>query len=119
MDQSSHDKPPPYSPYYSQPTYQQTVGGQTVGGGYPATQAYHIPGQAHMVQPQGYGSTIVVHQQPEVIIIGGCPVCRIGSLEEDFTCLGVLIGILLFPLGLICCLAMRNKRCTHCGITFD
>ena len=118
---ASFDKPPPYSPYYSEPASYQT---QPPPASFPQYQS--VPGFAApvMSQPghQGmptYGSTIVVQHQPEVIFIGGCPACRIGTLEEDFTCMGVLCAILCFPLGLICCLALRQKRCTHCGITFD
>lgn len=122
--QDQYDKPPPYSPYYSEPTtgtFQQSA--------YPATQSYptqggyQVPGYAVPVighQIPSYGSTaVLVQQQPDIIFIGGCPACRIGTLEEDFTCLGVLMGILFFPLGIICCLALRQKRCTHCGLTFD
>lgn len=49
-----------------------------------------------------------------LIIVGGCPVCRIGILEDDFSCLGILCCILFFPIGILCCLAMKNKRCTNC-----
>ncbi|XP_060534864.1 membrane protein BRI3-like [Cylas formicarius] len=68
--------------------------------------------------PPSYGSTTVVITQPEVIIIGACPACRVGVLEDDFTCLGLLCAILFFPLGILCCLAMREKRCSNCGANF-
>lgn len=63
--------------------------------------------------PIDYGSishsTIAV--PTEIIVVGGCPACRIGILEDDFTCLGVCCAILR-------CLALKNKRCTNCGAQF-
>lgn len=61
-------------------------------------------------------STIAV--PTEIIVVGGCPACRIGVLEDDFTCLGVCCAIFLFPVGILCCLALKNKRCTNCGAQF-
>lgn len=61
-------------------------------------------------------STIAV--PTEIIVIGGCPACRIGMLEDDFTCLGVCCAIFFFPVGILCCLALKNKRCTNCGAQF-
>ena len=40
---------------------------------------------------------------------------QIGRIEERFSLCGVLIGIVCFPLGLLCCLMMRDKYCTNCG----
>lgn len=77
------------------------------------------------IQPlptMGYGT---ITQQPtvnviptEIIVINGCPACRIGVLEDDFTCLGICCAIFLFPVGILCCLALKNKRCTNCGAQF-
>lgn len=69
---------------------------------------------------QSYG-TIGQHTvsvPTEIIVIGGCPVCRIGVLEDDYTCLGVCLAIFCFPIGILCCLALKNKRCSNCGATF-
>ncbi|KAH8397364.1 hypothetical protein KR222_000116, partial [Zaprionus bogoriensis] len=54
----------------------------------------------------------------EIIVIGGCPSCRIGYLEDTFSPLGLCCAIFFFPVGILCCLAMREKRCTNCGATF-
>lgn len=70
-------------------------------------------------QNQNYGSISEVMQaQPAVnniIIVGACPICRIGLLEDDYSCLGICLAIFLFPLGILCCLACKNKRCSNCG----
>ncbi|XP_001377835.1 brain protein I3 [Monodelphis domestica] len=71
-----------------------------------APRPYNIPQQG-MVQPV---STIVV--------VGGCPACRVGVLEESFTCLGIILAILFFPIGIICCFALRRQKCPNCGVVY-
>ncbi|KAF6717342.1 Brain protein I3 [Oryzias melastigma] len=56
--------------------------------------------------------------QPSVVVVGGCPACRVGVLEDDFTCLGILCAIFFFPLGILFCFALRQRRCPNCGATF-
>lgn len=86
------------------------------------------PPTAHMT-PVTYGTiestTITVapvgagHATADkIIIVGGCPSCRIGVLEDDFTCCGVCCAIFCFPVGLLFCYLMRNKRCMTCGAQF-
>lgn len=107
------EKPPPYS-VATTPT--ANVSWQPPPGYYPNNinpnyQGSYVP---------SYGSThstaIIV---PEIIIVGGCPACRVGVMEDDYTCLGLLCAILFFPLGLICCLLLRTRRCSNCGAYFD
>lgn len=79
------------------------------------------PGAPDVVtKPIGYGtiSQPSIAVPTEIIIINGCPACRIGVLEDDYTCLGICCAIFLFPLGILCCLALKNKRCTNCGAQF-
>ncbi|XP_060757721.1 brain protein I3 [Neoarius graeffei] len=77
--------------------------------GYPAAPAHAAAANC----PSSY--TII---QPSVVVVGGCPACRVGVLEEDFTCLGILCAIVFFPLGILFCLALRQRRCPNCGATF-
>lgn len=92
---------------------------------YPTQPGSHGPTEVIVTKqvrsiPTSYGaisqSSIAV--PTEIIVINGCPACRIGVLEDDYTCLGVCCAIFLFPLGILCCLALKNKRCTNCGAQF-
>lgn len=66
-----------------------------------------------------YGSIVQPAIVPtEIIVINGCPACRIGVLEDDYTCLGICCAIFCFPVGILCCLGLKNKRCTNCGAQF-
>uniref|UniRef100_A0A182JUM7 Membrane protein BRI3 n=1 Tax=Anopheles christyi TaxID=43041 RepID=A0A182JUM7_9DIPT len=58
----------------------------------------------------------IINQQ--IIVVNGCPVCRIGMLEDDYSCLGIFCAIFFFPIGILACLALRNRRCTNCGVQF-
>ncbi|KAG8558066.1 hypothetical protein GDO81_016844 [Engystomops pustulosus] len=53
-----------------------------------------------------------------VVVVGGCPACRVGVLEDSFTCLGIFCAIFFFPIGILFCLALRQRRCPNCGATF-
>ncbi|XP_061455296.1 membrane protein BRI3 isoform X2 [Rhineura floridana] len=72
--------------------------------------------------PHNYpNTTYTIIQQPpttSVVVVGGCPACRVGVLEDTFTCLGVLCAIVFFPIGILFCLALRQRRCPNCGATF-
>ncbi|XP_048846789.1 brain protein I3-like [Brienomyrus brachyistius] len=68
-------------------------------------------------QQPSYTNTYTIIQ-PSVVVVGGCPACRVGVLEDDFTCLGLLCAIFFFPIGIIFCFALRQRRCPNCGATF-
>ncbi|XP_050708429.1 brain protein I3-like isoform X2 [Eriocheir sinensis] len=75
--------------------------------------------------PASTSSTTVVTSQPmvaaqPVIIVAGanCPACRTGILRNDFTTCGIVMGICFFPIGLLCCFLMMERRCSYCGLTF-
>lgn len=86
---------------------------------YPQQQTF-IATQPIATAPPMYGATesTIVTIPTEILVIGGCPACRIGVLQDDFTCLGVFCAIAFFPLGILCCLAMKSKRCSNCGMEY-
>lgn len=59
--------------------------------------------------------TVVTAAAPQ--IMGGCPACRIGTMEKGFTCCGICCAICLFPIGILCCFCMRRMKCRNCGAT--
>ncbi|XP_069761527.1 membrane protein BRI3 isoform X2 [Narcine bancroftii] len=127
------ERPPAYVPSSSGYEYGQTYGTIPPPGyqqqpppySYPASSGY-VPPVSVNVQPpvcpgSNYSSTYTIIQQPtaaSVVVVGGCPACRVGVLEDDFTCLGVLCAILFFPIGILFCLALRQRRCPNCGASF-
>ncbi|XP_035260862.1 membrane protein BRI3-like [Anguilla rostrata] len=102
--------PAPPPPHFQQPPppYQYPD-----GQGYPQTSVQPPP----VSQQPNYGGTYTIIQ-PSVVVVGGCPACRVGVLEDDFTCLGILCAIVFFPIGILFCLALRQRRCPNCGATF-
>lgn len=110
-----YDKPPPYS--QQAPGYSQSASG--LGQFPPGYQPYQGPSALPQTgfAPTYGTTTITVHPQ-EIIIVGACPACRVGVLEDDFTCLGIFCAIFFFPLGILCCLALKNRRCSNCGAYF-
>ncbi|XP_052785357.1 brain protein I3-like [Mya arenaria] len=119
------------------PSYQETVGAgytnygaQQSGfdpskapgyqGGYDPSKAQGYQGgyQGGYQQVSSYQQSVLVQPQPQIIVVGGCPACRVGVLEDDYTCLGVCCAILFFPIGILCCLAMKERRCPNCDARF-
>lgn len=43
---------------------------------------------------------------------------QVGRVSEDFTIIGIILAILFFPLGILCCLMMKEKKCDRCGAKF-
>ncbi|XP_072028657.1 membrane protein BRI3-like isoform X2 [Amphiura filiformis] len=114
-----YEAPPAYSP----PTNQQGYGAvppQYPTNNYPGYQSGAPPGYQPMpgAMAPPYGGQPVQVTTTNVVVVGGCPACRVGILEDDFTLLGVCCAILFFPLGILCCLAMRQRRCPNCGAVF-
>ncbi|ETV87163.1 hypothetical protein, variant [Aphanomyces astaci] len=84
----------------------------------PPQQGY--PGQgppqyANVVQaqPQVLASAEFIVVPGQVITASGH--CAHAVQTNEFTCPGVLLGILFFPIGILCCLLLTERRCVHCG----
>ncbi|XP_026732814.1 brain protein I3 [Trichoplusia ni] len=121
------EEPPPYSAAVPPGPLPQPAGAPgasfpppPAGATYPPPPPGYTP---YGVPPPGtgfmpnYGATSIIIPPP-IIAVGACPACRVGILEDDFTCLGILCAILFFPLGILCCLALKNRRCSNCGALF-
>ena len=115
------DKPPPYAPSYSapmpnqQPLYPPVSNQQQP---YPPAQSYSANYvSTSSAPPPSSGASpnqiIIVQQSPAGT--GNCPVCRRGNLVSEYTCCGIFLAIFFFPIGILCCLLMKQNRCTHCG----
>ncbi|XP_042294060.1 LOW QUALITY PROTEIN: brain protein I3 [Sceloporus undulatus] len=129
------ERPPAYSPsahssdYGAPANYGAIPAGPPPGFQPPPPYSFPTagPGAGYVVppgpSPHNYpNTTYTIIQQPpsttSVVVVGGCPACRVGVLEDTFTCLGVLCAIVFFPIGILFCLALRQRRCPNCGAAF-
>uniref|UniRef100_A0A905QWD5 Brain protein I3 n=1 Tax=Rhodnius prolixus TaxID=13249 RepID=A0A905QWD5_RHOPR len=60
---------------------------------------------------QSYGSTV---DPARVIVIGACPACRIGILENEYSCMSIIFMLCCFPNGL-----GKRRRCNNCTAYFQ
>ncbi|XP_026762643.1 brain protein I3 [Galleria mellonella] len=124
--QAVTDQPPPYSSAMNQGPMPQPPNMGAPGPQHPPPPPGYTPyGAPPPPQPEpgympNYGATNIIIQpvQPTLLAVGACPACRVGILEDDFTCLGILCAIFFFPIGILCCLALKNRRCSNCGAMF-
>lgn len=104
-----NDKPPPYQAVVNDPNfvYQSSVPpavshygsiAPPYGGQYQQQvgQIYQHPGGHPYQAPYPPTASLIVNNQQPVVVVGGCPACRVGVLEDDYTCLGVCCAIMFF-----------------------
>ena len=50
--------------------------------------------------PASHTTVIITNPNPAetIFLVGGCPACRVGVLDDEFTFLGLLCFILFFPI---------------------
>ncbi|XP_060552479.1 membrane protein BRI3-like [Ruditapes philippinarum] len=125
---SKIDGPPP--PYQQQGYPPQPGFAPQQGYAPPPQQGYAPPPQQGYAPPpqQGYGpppqhhqsSNVVVVTQPQqqVVAVGGCRACGVGHVSDSFTALGIILAICFFPLGVLCCFLLMEKRCDRCGASY-
>ena len=41
-----------------------------------------------------------------------------GVITDNFTVCGVVLAVLFFPIGILCCFLMMEKRCGSCGVRY-
>ncbi|KXJ21721.1 Brain protein I3 [Exaiptasia diaphana] len=102
--------PPPTAPpvYQTQPGYNEPPKYQGAPPDYRGYQGVSAP--------PGYQT---VPTTTTVVVRGGnCPACNIGYTHSEFTILGICLAILFFPIGILCCLLLTEKRCNNCGMTY-
>ncbi|KAA0196922.1 hypothetical protein HAZT_HAZT007972 [Hyalella azteca] len=106
--------PPPYAPL--NPENKVYVQGVVP----PGRSTAYVTSTNYGSIPTGSNTTIVVEPATvtSVLLVGGCPACRVGVLNEEFSLGGLCCAFWFFPIGILCCLAMRERRCTNCHATF-
>ncbi|OQR89512.1 hypothetical protein ACHHYP_06245 [Achlya hypogyna] len=99
---------------------------------------YQPPAESHVVQiqqphyqggQQNQGQSAHVILPPtaiggQVMVVPGQTLtagghCAHSVQSDDFTCCGICLGILCFPIGILCCLLMRERKCVHCGASIS
>ncbi|XP_031558648.1 brain protein I3-like [Actinia tenebrosa] len=120
---SDMNKPPGGG--YSQPTapvYQSQPGyGPPQGYQGPPPSGYQSGAPANYgAPPTGY-QTVPATTTTHVYVrgSGNCPACGVGNTQSEFTILGICLAILFFPIGILCCLLLTEKRCNNCGMTYS
>ncbi|ETW05845.1 hypothetical protein H310_03507 [Aphanomyces invadans] len=114
---TSYAPPPTQQAYPAQAAPQYANGGQ---------QLHQQPQVVHAVPVVQQPQYVVVQAQPQVLASGEFIVvpgqvltatghCAHAVQTNEFTCPGVLLGILFFPIGILCCLLLTERRCVHCG----
>lgn len=89
-------------------------------------EGYNYPPQQPILQSQQHITTETVTYSapppPTIVIkeetqplLGNCPVCKEGVLTKSFGCCGLCLGIVCFPIGLICCILHQDTVCVSCG----
>lgn len=61
---------------------------------------------------KGGNSPVIINSHDQ----GGCQYGH--ALQESYTCCGIALAIIFFPIGLACCLTMKKKQCLKCGAQF-
>ncbi|XP_022084876.1 brain protein I3-like isoform X3 [Acanthaster planci] len=133
-------EPPPYNPSWTYPPVGESAPAPyPPPAGYPPPQnaAYPPPAQGNAYppptnysyppgqMPQPAQVTVTTTTVPQstathqIVMVNTCPNCRSGVLQERFPPCAVLLAIFFFPLGVFCCLAMRERVCTNCNATFS
>jgi len=89
-------------------------------------QQYAPPGQQY-VPPQPYYQHPAPYPQPipgqttvvmPLMGVQDCPAGGHHAIQEEFTPCGICLGVCFFPIGILCCLLMREHKCVKCNQLF-
>ncbi|EQC26546.1 hypothetical protein SDRG_15638 [Saprolegnia diclina VS20] len=98
----------------------------------PVAQAVPVPQGQYQGQPQYYAQGVPVQQaRPDYVVVQPAMVgqvvvmpgqmltvdgyCAHAVQSNEFTLCGIVLGILFFPAGILCCLLLTERKCVHCG----
>ncbi|ESO08211.1 hypothetical protein HELRODRAFT_169950 [Helobdella robusta] len=99
----------PYYPPQLQPQYPPQ------GPPYPPQGPPYPPQQPYCpTQPAQPTNTVVITGP----IHGSCPKCNRGIITPEYTACGIILAICFFPIGILCCIAMRENTCSVCRARF-
>jgi len=114
VGQPTYAVPPQQYGYAAQPQMMQPQPGQQM---YvmqaPNGQQFYYPAQAVQQSVAQPGAAVIIG-----VPVGGCINGGQHRIVESFTACGWLMGICFFPIGVLCCLLMTEKRCANCALTF-
>ncbi|ETV93675.1 hypothetical protein H310_12442 [Aphanomyces invadans] len=68
--------------------------------------------EAHPVAASPVGAPLVVTASGQVLKPDGT--CAHVRADNEFTCCGICCAICFFPAGILCCLFMQERHCSHC-----
>ncbi|OQR96377.1 hypothetical protein THRCLA_22000 [Thraustotheca clavata] len=94
---------------------------------YQAPVAQAVPVVAQGVPVQGHQEYVVVQPATvvnQVMVVPGQMLtvdgyCAHAVQTNDFTLCGIVLGILFFPAGILCCLLLTERKCVHCGAVLN
>ncbi|KDO31051.1 hypothetical protein SPRG_19579 [Saprolegnia parasitica CBS 223.65] len=98
----------------------------------PIAQAVPVQQGQYQGQPQYYAQGVPVQQpRPDYVVVQPAMVgqvvvmpgqmltvdgyCAHAVQSNEFTLCGIVLGILFFPAGILCCLLLTERKCVHCG----
>ncbi|RUO95667.1 hypothetical protein BC936DRAFT_143475 [Jimgerdemannia flammicorona] len=82
--------------------------------GYAAPPHQGYPPHPQHAQPGYAQHPPAVH----VVVQDSCSDGGHHAIERDFDCCGIVLAILFFPIGILCCFMMSRNKCVKCGRQF-
>lgn len=74
--------------------------------------------KSYTLVPSNLVTTSTIERPTVIIVTGDCPHCQNGVLVDDYGFCSIFLAIVFFPIGILCCLLMKERVCTNCGARF-